>query len=340
MGQMPYGAGSGIFVGRSMGPGKKKRSSVEEQLAAMQALADAPATSELREQLRAALRTAPSLVAARAAKIVRDRAMDGFAEDLEAAFRRFLPDAVKSDPSCRAKLAALEALDFGEHPDPQPFLLATRHFQLEPAWGPPVDTAVGLRARGVLALGRLDYADLPIVAAALLADSESPVRQAVADALAATRQRSYAGLLLLRWNIGDEDPLVIMACMAGVLALAPHQALQHLRSALFGSNPPARDAAALVPAQSGRDDALDLLLAYIEGAPLALDGAVALRALGLHRSDRALDFVLKVIATGEIADAEAVIAGLAARRFEAGPVERAREAAQGKSGARLETAVP
>jgi hypothetical protein len=324
-----------------MGPTKKKRSAIETQLDALEAAAQAPSSAETRERISAALRTGPSLVAARAARIVRDHALDGFGDDLEAALRRFLvdPDPAKSDPGCLAKLAAAEALDYGEHPDAAPFLAATEHVQPEPAWGRPVDTAVGLRARGVLGLSRLGHPDLPIVAGKLLADPESPVRQAAADALAAGRERSSAGLLLLRWTLGDADPLVVMACMAGVLALAPDLALPRLRAALFGDDADAREAAAVVLAQSSRDDALDLMREHIEDAALPGDRAGTLRALGLHRTDRALDLALEVIAGGVPADAEAAIAGLAARRFEPGVRERAVEAARRNGAPRLEAAL-
>jgi HEAT repeat protein len=302
----------------------KKASLLERQLAALEA---AP-----HEALRAALREGPALLAARAAQIVRERAIDcttpGLADDLVAAFRRFAAerDPVKKDPGCRAKLAALEALDYGCHDDAAPFLEATRLIQQEPAWGPPVDTATGVRARGVLALARLGHADLPLVAGALLADPESPARQAAAEALAASRDRSAAGLLLLRWRLSDEDPQVVLACMAGTLALAPDQALPRLGQTLAGADAAARELAALALGQSGRDDALDLLLADLESPPLS-ERAGTLRALGLHRSERALAALLEVIATGPLSVARTALAALAPRRFDAKVRERAQEAA-------------
>src|SRR4029077_9218186 len=177
----------------------------------------------------------------------------------------------KSDPGCRAKLATLEALDYGEHGDSQAFLDATRAVQMEAAWGPPIDTAVGLRSRGVLALSRLDHPDLPIIAGVLLGDAASPVRRPPADALATSQHRSAAGLLLLRWALGDEDPLVIVACMGGVLTLAPDEALPKLRGALAAADRGAREAAALALGQSKRDDALEALLEALATSPQAVD---------------------------------------------------------------------
>ncbi|HEY5448163.1 MAG TPA: hypothetical protein VIQ54_05400 [Polyangia bacterium] len=317
-----------------------KRAPVETQLAVLEATAADASSPEAHSRLREALRTAPGLVAARAAKIVREHALEGFDDDLIATFRRLLVDPVKNDPGCLGKLAALEALDFGSHDDETVFLEATRTFQPEPAWGPPVDTASSVRARGVLALARLAHPDLSLVAGGLLADPESPVRQAAAEALAANGDRALAGALALRWKLGDEDPLVTLACMTGLLALAPDHALPRLRDALHGADDGARELAALALGPSTRPEALDTLLAHLDIAPRASERAPTLRALGLQRNDRALSVLLKIVASGTVQDAEAAVAGLAARRFDAGVRERTCAAARENPAAeRLEAAL-
>jgi hypothetical protein len=317
-----------------------KRAPVEAQLAALAAATTSPSSPEAGARLREALAGAPALVAARAAKIVRAHALEGFDADLIAAFRRHLVAPVKADPGCAAKLAALEALDFGGCDDADVFLEATRCFQREPAWGPPVDTAVGVRARGVLGLSRLVHPDLSLVAGGLLADTESPVRQAAAEALAASGDRALAGALALRWQMGDEDPLVVLACMSGMLAVVPDHALPRLREALHGADDGARELAALALGQSSRPEAVDLLLAHLETAPRASERAPTLHALGLQRHERALAALLNVVETGAVADAEAAIAGLAARRFDPGIRDKTRAAARAHpDAARLEAAL-
>lgn len=308
------------------GPGK--RASVDAQLALLEATSAEASSAEAHARLREALRIGPGLVAARAAKIVREHALEAFDDDLIAAFHRLLIDRVKNDPACLGKLAVLEALDFGSHPDATIFLEATRIFQPEPAWGPPVDTAGGVRARGVLALARLAHPDLSLVAGGLLADPASPVRQAAAEALSANGDRTLAGALALRWALGDEDPLVLLACMSGLLALAPDHALPRLRDALHGPDDGARELAALVLGPSTRPEALEMLLAHLEAAPRASERAPTLRALGLQRNDRALAVLLEIVETGAIQDAEAALSGLAARRFDPGVRERTRAAAR------------
>jgi len=180
-----------------------------------------PSSTESRERLRISLARGEALVVARAAAIVREHRIDGVSREMKDAFQRFLRDPVKSDPVCHAKLAVLEALDALEELEEATFLVAARHEQLEPAWGKPVDTAIGVRARGVLALGRIGYADLPLLAGELLGDPTVPVRQAAADALANFGQRTAAGPLVLKVRLGDDEPLVTLSCLSALLAIAP-----------------------------------------------------------------------------------------------------------------------
>lgn len=77
-------------------------------------------------------------------------------------------------------------------------MTAVRVVQMEPAWGPPVDTAVGVRARGAVGLARIGHRDVPLVMGELLADKQSPVRQAAADASCSTAGRWNGRLGWLR----------------------------------------------------------------------------------------------------------------------------------------------
>jgi HEAT repeat protein len=247
---------------------------------------------------------------------VKERALDGYTAELAAAFTRFLENAAKTDPGCNAKLGALEALDVVGHTDPGPFVVASRHVQLEAAWGPRVDSAGGVRARAILALAHMGYPDLLIVAGELLGDAQPGVRLAAAEALGACGDRSGAGLLLLASRRGEEDPVVQTAYMSALLAVAAALAAPRLRALLFGEDDDPRELAAIALGQSGREDAAGLLIEYMEATPLAAERAIALRGLGLHRSDRALEVLLAVIADGGARDAAEAVKALSARRFD------------------------
>jgi HEAT repeat protein len=271
------------------------------------------------------LASAKSLVVAAAAKRVREERLEGHEDALAAAFERFLVDGAKKDPSCHAKLACLEALDFADHADAGPFLTAARTLQLEKAWGPPVDTAAPVRARGIFGLARIGHADFLLIAARLLGDKEPPVRQAAAEALGHRGDAAGAALALFKLRLGDEDPLVVLAAMGALLALAPGEGLDELRARLDG---PERELAAVALGQSRDARALELLLESLEGCARTAERVPLLRGIGMHRSDRALDALLSVIAERNEADARAAVEALAVRRFEPQVATKVRAAAK------------
>jgi hypothetical protein len=283
-------------------------------------------TKAAADALATALTSPHASVVKRAADRARARGLTDLAQDLGSAFARLLIDPVKADPGCHAKLAILEALDFLEHHEEETFLLGARHIQLEPSWGPPVDTAVGVRSRGIVALARLHYADLGLLAAELMNDRESPVRQAAADALAHRGARESAGILLFKLRLGDDDPMVMLSVMNALLALAPDWALPILKAKLSGSQAEERELAALALGQSRRPEALAALVGELEGCVRAQDREPLFRALGLHRSEQALERLLQAVATGAASDARAALAAVAVRRFDPGVAERARAA--------------
>lgn len=304
---------------------------VEREMALLVEVAGDPLSDGSRAALRIALESAHALVVTRAAEIVRAGEVGGMGHALRAAFDRLVPLRADGDPGCRAKVALLEALDAGAWADEEPFLGATRIVQREGGFPRPVDTATGVRARGVLALARQAWRDLPLLAAELLDDPEAPVRIAAADALRAHGARDAAGALLARLARDDDDPMVTIAAFAALLALAPDWAIDVARRGMRGGATVDRELASIALGESRRDDALDLLASWLEQSPLPADREVLLRAIGLHRTERALTILLARIADGTRADAIAAIEALAARRFDAGVAARAREAAHGKS---------
>jgi hypothetical protein len=310
------------------GKSGKRKSYEDEQRVLSEAMAN-PAGDEARQALDAALHSRRSLVVARAARLIKEHVISGFAAELTEAFTRFLDNPVKSDPSCHAKLATIEALDYGESMDAAPFQRAVRHVQMEMG-----DTAAPLRARAILALARIGPADFGLVAARLLNDALPPVRQAALDALTHRGDEANAPLALFKLGLGDEDPLVTLAAMSALLTLAPAWALPELGARLDGSEEE-RELAAVALGQSRRDDALTLLLERLERCIGPDEREPLLRGIGLHRSDRALAALLALVSDGRARDAAAAIAALGARRYEPGLAARVREAAARNPSAEL-----
>lgn len=317
---------------------RARGTSATRELAELSEAARDPGSVESVRAIERALGSASPGVIARAAEIARRAEIDGVGRALAAAFERLAPLGGRGDPRCIAKLALLEALDATAWTDEEPFLTASRLVQMEPAFPRAEDTATGVRARGVLALARQSWRDLPLIAAELLEDPEVPVRIAAADALAAHGARESAGPLIARLvrasePDAEEDPMVIVAVLSALLRLAPEWALEYARRGLGHGRTIDRELAAIALGESRRDDALDLLARWLEEAPRAEERATYLRAIGLHRTERALAILLARLAEGGRTDAVAAIEALAARRFDPGVAERARDAVRARSGA-------
>jgi HEAT repeat protein len=312
-----------------------KRPSFEEELATLSSVGADPRSDDARQRLLDGLRSKRSFVAARAARLIKEHHLEGFDDELTALFDRCMPDAVKNDPSCAAKVAAIEALDYGESGDAEPFLRAAAHVQLEGS----SDTAAPMRARAVLALARIGHGDFDLVAAQLLTDKTPPVRQAALDALVHRGDRANAALALFKLRIGDEDPLVTLAAMAALLALAPARGIEELRDLVESQDEDKRELAAVALGQSRRDEALTVLLSALERCARSDERVALLRGAGLHRSERALVALLAVIADSHEADARAAIEALGPRRFEPGIADRVRAAAASNDRADLRSFV-
>jgi HEAT repeat protein len=265
-------------------------------------------------------------------------------EELKAAFVRFTRNGPKLDPGSKAKLAALTALDFLESLDAEPFVTAVRLVQKELTQG---DTGAVVRARAVLGLARLQHPDFMLHAAERLADREPSVREAAADALGHRGDPAGAGLLELRLRIGERDPSVLLAVLSAMIALAPNWGVNRAAGLLGGrldadggedddwGSRDASDAAALALGQSHRDDALGLLVDALGAEVRAVSRATLLRAIGAHRSERAVEVLLRTVAEGDGGDAGVAVEALLARRADPDLLERTRVAVEQNPNARL-----
>lgn len=303
------------------------RRKLDDQLTELARATAEPASEAARKALAKALGHRSSFVVAQAAEVIRDHVLDGFAGALEAAFERFAEDGAKRDPGCRAKLAAVEALDATDHPGTSIFEAAARIVQPEAAWGPPEDTAVPVRARGVLALARAPYHDFPLIAGEALADPSPHVRRAALVGLGTRDDRAGAGLARFKVALGDDDPMVTAEAMATLLALAPDVGIPALRGLAEGDDPAMVELALIALGESRRPAALIVLLDRLEAAVTSAERATVMTALALHRSEPALRVLLEWVA-GREADASAALEALAIQRHDPGVTERARGAAE------------
>lgn len=249
---------------------------------------------------------------ARAARIVRDRQLDVLEDELVRAFARFCTDPVRRDPSCAAKLAILEALDVLDHLDIDTYAQAARLTQLEPAWGPPVDTAPPVRARAALALGRAVSPSALVLLGELLGDDAAVVRRAATEALAQRGGPGASALLALRFRVGDPDPVAFGECAAALVRLSPELAIARIATMIRA---PGADRALLgyALAESRAPAALAALEAWLGETIFSKERAPIIAMIAAHRTDEAERLLLELVEDGGTEDAALAVAALGRR---------------------------
>jgi HEAT repeat protein len=292
-----------------------RRRSLDEKLAALRQAKEDPESPSGRRELGLALEDRNWLVVSEAASFIGEHKLHGHNESLLGIQARFAQDGAKVDPGCRAKEAALTALDLLELLDPSPFLAAIRYRQLEPVLGGRVDTAGSLRLRALFGLYRTFHPDRSLYAGELFADPNPHVRAGVARAIAEYADRPSGGLLVQKLCSGDDDPVVWSECAASLTVLADEFALTLFASMLERGPEGAREVAALALGQSKSPGGVAALLTWIEHAN-GPDFELGLRALGLSRLEPARAFLLEVVREGSPARARAAAAALAVHYYD------------------------
>jgi hypothetical protein len=275
-----------------------RRASVDDKLAALRALRGQQLGAEQKSELRKRIGDRSNLIVAAAAAIAGEATLVEMANDLEAAFDRFLVDPLRDDKLCRAKIAIVQALDKMEHQDADVFLKAARHVQLEPVWGGSEDSAPPLRAAALIALSRIEGSRcLPLLVDALI-DPAKDVRIAAALALGGIGTESAGLILRLKARLGDSDPDVLSECLGALLAVDPRENLALVTEFLEPMKADQCEAAALALGKSRLDEALDPLKSCFERAHSAELRQQILLAIGILRRPGANDYLLELVASG------------------------------------------
>ena len=312
-----------------------RRDGTRDALDALHRVQQDPHALAAVDPLRQALGSRSAAVVAKAAAIIGDALLDGFTDALLRAWGRLFTRPVKQDPGCVAKLAIAEALDRLDHPDPVPFLRGAAHVQLEPAWGPPVDTAVGLRGRCGHALVRMAWPDALSVLADLFADSSPGCAPRPPGRWASTgpRARPHCCARLRQVQAAGGPPRGDGEVLDAVL-----QALRRTSTAGCPSWAPLRRAADLAESalfalsETRHDAALPALQAALDAAVLPADTERALTALAVHRTAASQQVLLAVLADGSDAHARQALQALAPQRFDGRLADRVRQAVAARPG--------
>jgi hypothetical protein len=312
---------------------------VEELVEAVHAAKRAPESEPSQKLFAKALGHAHFYPVSEAARLVGELELAGYEAALRGVWQRFLHNAAKTDPGCRAKEAALTALDRLTTLDPEPFVAAVRYVQYEPVFGGRADTASGTRLRALSALFRLCHPDAPLYAGELLADPDVQVRLGTVQALRHYGDRTVASLLAYKLRARDPEPEVVSEAAAALLTVCPDFALPLFRGWLRDGSDLEREAAALALGQSGSDDTVGALIEWLDEGSWDRDVALGLRALALGRSARAREYLLSAVEHGSKARALSALEVLSIHSYDAGLVSRVREAVQKNPAAGLSTSM-
>ena len=161
---------------------------LEDRLVELNNLRNDPTSELTLSELHKALLDKDNFIVTRAAEMAGEFYLETLEPELVRAFDTLYGQPGKTDPGCSAKTAIAETLYRMETYQEDLYLKGISHVQMEPVWGGQVDTAAKLRGTCALGLVRMNYSNVMIPLAHLLADPESDAR------ISAARAIGYAGL--------------------------------------------------------------------------------------------------------------------------------------------------
>jgi HEAT repeats len=314
-----------------------KRTSAEERLHAAVEIGK-QAGPALGMQLRPFLRDKVGIVAAAAAKIAAEHDLRDLERDLEETFARFLDNPVKTDPGCRAKLAAVEALRKLDVRAPDVYLRGVAYRQLEASFGPPLDMAAPLRVCCAAALLETRHPMALIEVGPLLADPEANARAGVAAVLGGVGGEGCEALLRLKARAGDREPEVTGACLDALLRASFERGFPFVLGAMKDGGEDVLRLALLALGETRDERAIPVLREYAEGAGSKEVRATALLAASISRLPVANDYLLSIVERAPERHALDAISALGSQRHDSALMERLRAVAATR-GERVQSAL-
>lgn len=307
----------------------------DKKMEAVAALRDPP-------EIRKALKDRNNFLVSKAAKIAGELGLQQLIPDLSSAFDRFMTDPVKSDPKCWAKNAIAKSLKDLGHDDVSLFVRGLKHIQMEPSFGPPVDSALTLRGTCAMALVACPLPRMEILkylVDALGADPAKPVRMDATRAIAQIPGPDSILLLRLKARVGDRDAEVTGQCFVSLLEIDAREQLPFVEDFLRGPDPDARLEALAALGECHDPEATAAIIRYDQTNPSPEMKRAILLTLGVSRHTIAADFLLKAAGNERPEQAILAIQSLARSRFHEEYQERLRAVVAAREDAKLTAAL-
>ena len=287
-----------------------KRDPVQVALRALAEAAHRPHDGASVGLVRDALAHRSNHVVARAARAAREADLATLAPDLIAAFPRFLEDPVRRDPGCAAKTQIVHALLAFSASAADVYLRGVTHVQLEPGFGPPIDTAPELRATSAMALVVIGHSAALTICVDLLVDPEPAARAGGLRGLAASGRPDVALLMRLFALRGDHDPGVLADAFVALLALSSDDPVPFVAERMASSDRDIARAAAMALGEARRPAAVAALRAHLPREDRADVRHAVILSLATSRDEEAFAVLLELVARGGAADSKAAAAAL------------------------------
>lgn len=293
----------------------KKPDPIEQALDRLSALrSEGSLSDEAIAEMKRFLGHKSNLVVAKAAKTVGHARCSQLMPVLVSAFERLMSDPHKLDKGCAALTEIVSALYEMDYLEPEAYLKAIRHVQMEGSFGPPVDVAAKLRAFSALGLVRTRYPHALDEVVPLLVDLVPQARIGAVRALASNGGEAGALLLKLKVLTGDDEPEVMAECFSGLLATPSERALEFVSEYADSEDPAVVEAALLAIGSSRHPAAFDILKEKWERSAGGDLRKTLLLAMALTRSEAAIRFLISLLEEGNAQAAKSSLTALAIYR--------------------------
>ncbi len=222
--------------------------------------------------------------------------------ELEESYNRFLVNSIKTDPGCVAKRAIVEAMTKLGSSNSELFLEAVSYIQLDPMWGPPEDTAAGIRGLAGRGLFSMHFPGAMSVHVDLIHDPKIETRRIAIDSLAeiGTNEcelilRTLANCPERPFNKDDPDTYSVMPeCLLALMKINTERSIDFVVRFLHGI-PEHMESAALAIGESRHPDAYNVLRKrYEELEDEESKGALCL-PIALTRTEEAFESLCQVM---------------------------------------------
>ncbi|MBE9079990.1 hypothetical protein IQ241_22315 [Romeria aff. gracilis LEGE 07310] len=287
----------------------RKLEAVQAEIKAVRDRLDPP-TEDAIAVLHQALTSKQPVAIAQVARLALNHRLSQLLPELATQFERLMAKGTTTDPNCIAKSAIANTLYQLEYPEAELFLAGIRYAQMEPVWGGETDTAPGLRAVCALGLVRVHYREVMTELADLLADAEIEARIGAARAIAYSENPQGVPLLRLKLHLGDSEPQVLSECFIALLQLAPQPSFPLVAQFLDSSEPAVCELAALALGEARIAEAFEPIKQIWRRTRERELRQSFLLAIATLRTDEAIEFLVRLVEKGNLADAEDAIAAL------------------------------